>query len=67
MGRVCICTDTEVTISGMDIEVFVSKVENAIHAILQEQALVMEQYNIPKHAFEDSEIYLNQLLGILKR
>ena len=68
MGRVCICTETEVTISGtgMDIEVFVSKVEKAIHVVLQEQALVMEQYNIPKHAFEDSEIYLNQLLGILK-
>lgn len=66
MGRVSICTDTEVTIHGIGIETFVNKVERAIEVVLQEQALVVEQYNIPKHAFEDSKIYLNQLLGILK-
>lgn len=40
-------------------------VANAAHVVLTEQSLVRQQHGLPDYTFEDSEIYLHEILNLL--
>lgn len=59
-------TETTVTIGGKPVNTFIQMVINAAHAVLTEQSLVRQQHDLPDYTFEESEIYLHEILNLLK-
>nr|DAZ18411.1 MAG TPA: hypothetical protein [Caudoviricetes sp.] len=58
-------TETTVTVGGKPVNTFIKMVANAAHVVLTEQSLVRQQHGLPDYTFEDSEIYLHEILNLL--
>lgn len=58
-------TETTVTVGGKPVNTFIKMVANAAHVVLTKQSLVRQQHGLPDYTFEDSEIYLHEILNLL--